>query len=180
MMARKNTPSILRTLRLVALFALILAIGKLGLSARFYTAAAPTIGVVLETVWADNFLGPKTSPVIGFIDIDNEKRVAIPENVLATRGFVPGQKVHILYDIRDPESIRLDTPVGIWGTGVLWLVFALVPVLILSGLIAATRKRAPKLRPSPAQRQNRSIRPMHITPHQGGPEPDTPVVRRMR
>lgn len=177
-MATKRPPSLLRTLRLIAFAATLLSSGTLVSTILFYNVSFPTSGIILDFAPNDERFSPETTPIIAFIDFRNQKQLAAPDSALGTEGLFLGQKVPIRYDSNRPEVFRLDTLLGIWGSGVIRILYGLIPFLILSVLI---RKRAP----ARAQRQATSprsstLKPLHLIRHKNTPTSDNGVVRRMR
>ncbi len=178
-MATKRPPSLLRTLRLIALAVALLGIGKLVSTVLFSNNAYYANGIILDFAPTDEFFSPKTTPIIAFVDFRDQKQLAAPESALGTENLFLGQKVLIRYDPNTPKILRIDTPIGLWGTGVIRILFGLVPFVILSLVISAQGKRAPARQPRMAAR-SQSIKPTHLIRHKGAAPVEAGVVRRMR
>ncbi len=176
-MATKRPPSLLRTLRFIALAATLLGSGPLVSSLFFYQTALLTGGIVLDFAPNDALFEPNTTPVLAFVDYQKQKIIATPYSALGADNVLRGDRLRIKYDPVTPENFRLDTPLGMWGASVLKLLYGLVPLIVLSRMIAA--KDTPRRKVARAKRSH-SITAEHLIKHNNIPPADTPAVRRMR
>lgn len=180
-MARKKPFSLLRNLRFIAFLVVVYALWHLVQAFVFNQSNWPTDGIILEFVENDAPFNPSQSPLIAYVDFDGGKHLVIPENALDTETLSVGQKVWIVYSIDNPEHMRLDTPLGVWGTGSIWLVLGLAPLIILSVLISIFGKGKPNRSPHQRAKPTRSIEAVHLLGHDvDASDRDAPVVRRMR
>jgi len=178
-MATKRPTSLLRILRMLALVATILAGFKLVNAVIAYNASFPAQGIVLDFAQTDEAFAPDRTPIIAFIDYRNQKLFGTPESALGSSAALLGQKIPIRYIRDNPNSFRLDTVLGMWGSGVITLLYGLVPFLILNFITAPTSKRKPA-RPRARQRKS-TLNVSHLVDHtQSTTDTDRPVVRRMR
>jgi len=177
-MAINPPSSLLSTLRLVALAATLLGSGPFISSLLFYKNALLTDGIVLEFAPNDAAFEPDITPVVAFVDYQKQKFIAAPDSAFGADNMFLGQRLRIKYDPVNPANFRLDTPLGMWGRGVIRLLYGLVPFLVLSFLLAGKSKRAP-VQPRPSTR-NQSIKPEHLIRHKNALPSESGVVRRMR
>ena len=178
-MATKRPPSILRTLRMIALAATVLGSTKLVSTILFYNSSFSAQGIILDWAPSDEAFSTGRTPVIAFVDYRNQKQFAAPQSAAGTGGDRMGRKIPIRYDPDHPEIFRIDTPMGMWATGVINLLYGLVPFLLLSLLMAATGKKSPKRKRTPTRKS--TVKVEHILDHsQKQKDSDKPVVRRMR
>lgn len=177
-MATKRPPSLLRTLRFIAFAATLLGSGTLVSTILFYNTSLPARGIILDFAPNDERFSPETTPIIAFIDFRNQKQLAAPVSALGTEALFLGQKTPIRYDSNRPEVFRMDTLLGLWGSGVIRILYGLIPFLILSVLIG---KQAPA-RPQRQATSSRSstLKPLHLIRHKNTPISNNSVVRRMR
>lgn len=178
-MATKRPPSLLRTLRLIALAVTLFGISNVASAVFFNNNTFSTQAIVLEFAPNDTFFGPGRTPVMAFVDFRNNKRISSPLSALGTGDLQLGQKRDIRYDSFDPNVFRLDTPLGMWGDSALRLLMGLIPLIFLSISIASSGKKAPAR--AAWQPKKGSIKPVHLIRHTGDSiNSDTPAVRRMR
>ncbi len=177
-MATNPPSSLLSTLRLIALAATLLGSGSLISSFLFYKNALLTGGIVLEFAPNDAAFQPDITPIVAFADYQKQKFIASPDSAFGADNMLLGQRLRIKYDPVNPANFRLDTPLGMWGRGVIRLLYGLVPFLVLSFILAGKSKRAP-VQPRPSAR-SQSIKPAHLIRHKNTPPAQSGVVRRMR
>ncbi len=178
-MATKRPSSILRILRLIALVAAVLGSTNLVATVLFYNSSFPAQGIILEWAPSDEAFSTGRTPVIAFVDYRNQKQFAAPQSAAGTVNDRMGRKILIRYNPDNPEIFRIDTLMGMWATGVLGLLYGLVPFLLLSFLIAATNKKAPGRKRAAKRKSTLGVK--HLVNHtQNMTDTDKPVVRRMR
>ena len=182
-MAARKPLFILRKLRLAALLTMLYGISQLVLATSFYQDAIETDGIILEFTPHDAPFNPSSIPLIAFIDFTGKKFLVSPDNALDTQEYSLGQRIGIVYDGYAPENMRVNSFLGIWGIGTIWLLIGFVPWFILSIIIGGASKAT--RRPSPRQRANAipksTIKAQHLLGHDpDATDRDTPVVRRMR
>ncbi|MBL1434588.1 MAG: DUF3592 domain-containing protein [Rhodobacteraceae bacterium] len=178
-MARKRPFSILRALRLFALVATFLGSSHLASTILFYNSSFATQGIILDWASSDEAAASGRTPIIAFIDFRDRKRLAAPQSAAGTENEQLGHKIQIRYNPDNPDIFRIDTPMGMWGSGIMSVLYGLVPFLLLSFLISSTNKR-PTKRPRVQQRKS-TLNVSHLVDHsQSMTETDRPVVRRMR
>lgn len=178
-MATKRPSSILRVLRLIALAATFLGSTNLVSTVVFYNSSFPTQGIILDFAQTDEAFSSGRTPIIAFTDYQNQKHFATPLSAVGSAYYILGQKRPIRYVRDSPEVFRIDTLIGMWGSGVIGLLYGLVPFVLLSVLISANRKGAPT-RKSARKRQS-TLGVKHLVDHtQSLNDTDKPVVRRMR
>lgn len=178
-MATKRPFSILRFLRLIALLATFLSSTALISTALFYQSSIPARGIILDWAPSDEAFSTGRTPVIAFVDFQNRKQFSAPQSAAGTGADRMGREIPIRYSPDNPAIFRIDTLMGMWATGIIQLLYGLVPFLLLSLLIAATASKTPK-RKRVARRTN-AIKGMQ--PAEKRPTPsstDKPVIRRMR
>lgn len=98
----------------------------------FMDNALPATGSVVsvEVNYGDDSVTYK--PTIRYVDYAGRKQRG--ETFMSSSGynFNVGSKVNILYDIRNPEDLRMDTWLATWGFGIILLVSSVVPFGIAS------------------------------------------------
>ena len=114
----------------------------------FMDNALPTTGRVesVEVNYNDDSVTYK--PTIRFIDYAGRKQFGETFMSSSSYNFEVGSNVDILYDIRNPESLRMDTWLATWGFGVIFLVGSIVPFGITS-IIGRFAERRTKPAPKP-------------------------------
>jgi len=177
-MAQNPPSSLLATLRLIALAATFLGSGPFIASLLFYQNALLTDGIVLEFAPNNAVFEPDITPVIAYVDYRRQKFIAAPDSAFGADNMFLGQRLRLKYDPATPENFRLDTPLGMWGRGIIRLLYGLVPFLILSFLLASKSKRASVQ--APASTRSQSIKPQHLMRHKTAAPRESGVVRRMR
>ncbi len=178
-MASKRPSSILRVLRLIALVATFLGSTNLIATILFYNSSYSAQGIILDWAPSDEAFSTGRTPIIAFIDYRGHKQLAAPQSAAGTANVLMGRKIQIRYNPDNPEFFRIDSPMGMWATGVISLLYGLVPFLLLSLLISATSRKAPR-RKHAAQRKS-TLGVKHLVDHtQNMTATDKPVVRRMR
>lgn len=116
----------------------------------FMGNALPTTGRVesVEVNYNDDNVTYK--PTIRFINYAEREQLGQTFMSSSSYNFEAGSNVDILYDIRNPESLRMDTWFATWGFGVIFLLGSIVPFSIASiiGRFAGRQtKPAPKREP---------------------------------
>ena len=177
-MAKKRPPSLLGTLRFIAFAATLLGSGTLVSTILFYNSSLPASGIILDFAPNRERFSPETTPIIAYIDYRNQKRLGAPISALGTVGVLLGQKAALRYDANRPEVFRIDTLLGMWGAGVIRILYGLVPFLVL-GMLAGRRAPARVQKPAASPRSS-TLKPQHLIRHKSAPTSDSGVVRRMR
>ena len=123
-------------------------------------------------------------PTVGFKDLSGEARRAPTMTASTTYGFQPGDRVDILYDLRDPQYIHLDTFWAVWGATISMAFTAMILLVVTSamaGLSASKRTKAAGTPPDPEGKY------VHLVDHEAEDpsedetnNPAPPTVRRMR
>ena len=78
-------------------------------------------------------------PTIRFVDVTGRKHVAETFLSSSSYNFARGSKVEVLYDLRDPSAIRLNTFFAVWGFGAVFLA-AGIGAFIVSRFISSKGK----------------------------------------
>ena len=144
-----------------------------------YNDSIPTQGIVLDFAPTNEAFAPDRTPIVAFIDYRDEKLFDTPESALGATASVRGLKIAIRYNRDNPESFRLDTVLGMWGSGVLGVLYGLVPYLFLTVFMASSSKS--KLPHPRAKKRESTLNVSHLVDHtQSLTDTDKPVVRRMR
>ncbi|NOR63854.1 MAG: hypothetical protein GQ535_15365 [Rhodobacteraceae bacterium] len=177
-MATKRPSFVLRSLRLLAFAATLLGGYKLVSTAIFKDASFFAQGIILDFEPTEEAFAPARTPLIAFIDFADQKQLATPESALGTEAAYLGQKVVIRYSPDNPRILRLDTFLGMWGSGVASLLFGLIPFLFFHTRIAKASKRTPARK---SAKRKSTLNVSHLVDHtQNMTDTDKPVVRRMR
>jgi len=178
-MAHKRPHSLLSMLRFIAFAATLLGSYKLVSTALFFNSSLQTQGIVIDFALNDELFGPNKTPLIAYIDFSNRKHISTPESALGSEYLFLGQKVPIRYNGSDPSIVRIDTFLGMWGTGGINILFGLVPLIALSFLGGGAPARSPAKRRSGPRKSTLKVK--HLVNHTTNvAESDRPVVRRMR
>lgn len=124
----------------------------------FMNNALPATGSVVsvEVNYGDDSV--TYQPVIRYIDYEGRKQRGQTFMSSSNYNFDVGSKVDILYDIRDPEVLRVDTWFATWGFGVMLLAASLVPFIIAS-FIGRIGKRNAKPAPKRKPKRTRPNKP---------------------
>lgn len=108
--------------------------------------------VSVETTYSDD--GVSYRPTIRYIDFRGRKQRGVTFMSSSSYNYPVGTEVAILYDIRDPESIRMDNWLATWGIGVIAIAASVVPLGIATIIAKLTktgskpkRKRSPVAKP---------------------------------
>lgn len=107
----------------------------------FMDNALPTTGSVVsvEVNYGDDSVSYK--PTIRYIDYAGRKQRGETFMSSSSYDFKVGSKVNILYDIRDPNNLRMDTWFATWGFGIILLAASAVPFGISSFLGRITNRK---------------------------------------
>lgn len=142
--------------RVIGLFFLVAGGVLTFLSYDFMNNALPATGSVVsvEVNYGDDD-GVTYQPIIRYVDFEGRKQRGKTFMSSSNYDFEIGSKVNILYDVRDPEVIRVDNWLATWGFGLLLLAASIVPFFIAS-IIGRVGKRNAKTTP---QRKPKRARP---------------------
>jgi len=125
----------------------------------FVDNALPTTGTVVsvEVDYSDD--GVTYQPTIRFIDFEGRKQSGETFMASSNYDFEVGSKVDILYDIREPSSLRMDTWFAKWGLGAIFMAGSALPFFIsgLIGRFSRTKKPAKPRRARPAARDEEEM-----------------------
>ncbi len=86
--------------------------------------------------------GPTYKPTIGFIDQSGVKRSGQTFLSSSSYNYNLGAQVAILYDTRNPTSLRIDSWFALWGFGLIFLVVGLATMTGGVVLTRVTKRRA--------------------------------------
>ncbi len=151
----------------------------------FVQNALPARGTVVALDVTVNKGRESYRPEVQFLDATGRKWRARTLLSSSSYGFDIGTRVDILYDRRDPQSIRMDRWFELWGLAVPFLVVGFVLLIPLAGSL-----RNRKLRPVEGDAGRKPAaprpRPETGTPETGGgirrrgAQSGAPTVRRRR
>jgi len=120
----------------------------------FMNNALPATGRVtsVEAITGDDSVSYK--PTIRYVDWEGRKQSGQTFMSSSSYNFDIGESVGILYDIRKPESLRMDTTFATWGIGLMLLGASVIPFVIASvigGFVGRKEKVKPKRKPRRAR-----------------------------
>jgi hypothetical protein len=120
----------------------------------FMNNALPTTGRVtsVEVITGDDSVSYK--PTIRYVDSQGRKQSGQTFMSSSSYNFGVGENVDILYDIRNPESLRMDTSFATWGFGLMLLGASVIPFVIanvIGGFVGRKEKSKPKRKPRRAR-----------------------------
>ncbi len=178
---------------------LLIGAGLLVSSYNFYNNALYATGTVVSVEVNNSSDGTTYRPTLRYLDYRGQKQRGTTFLSSSGYDFEVGEKMEILYDMRDPTSIRINNWLELWGLGA---IFATVGgVVVLGAMVIGRgkgRKRAPQDRiaggsraPAPAGKNMRrtikaeKVKPAHVMEHNTPPiKPRaldrSPTVRRRR
>ncbi len=117
-------------------------------------------------------------PTISYVDYDGIKRSEPSYRASRSYNFRTGEKVEILYDIRNSREFRVNDPFVLWSSG---LVFLGIGLAIGGGALALSRRNGGSSRITRQTKpRKQSIEAKHIMDHTSKPKTQSSVVRRMR
>jgi len=149
MAERKNGTRVFKiVLRIMGLMFLVAGSVLTFLAYDFMDNALPTSGrvVSVEVITGDDSVSYK--PTIRFIDWEGRKQRGQTFMSSSDYNFKIGTEVDILYDVRDPETLRMDTWIATWGLGLIFLGGAVIP-LIVAGIIGRVSGRNAEAKTNP-------------------------------
>ncbi|MBL4806605.1 MAG: DUF3592 domain-containing protein [Rhodobacteraceae bacterium] len=96
----------------------------------FMENSQPTTGQVIsvDTNYSDD--GVSYRPTFSFVDVNGNRQQGATFLSSSSYNFAVGSKVDILYDQRDPSSVRLTGWFDTWGFGLIFMVIGGIPMLI--------------------------------------------------
>ena len=122
-------------LRIMGLIFLVAGAILTFLTYDFMNNALPATGRVtsVEAITGDDSVSYK--PTIRYVDWEGRKQSG--QTFMSSSGynFDIGENVDILYDIRKPELLRMDTSFATWGFGLMLLGASVVPFVIASVIV---------------------------------------------
>ena len=122
----------------------------------FMNNALPVSGrvVSVEVISRDDSVSYK--PTIRFVDWAGRKQSGQTFMSSSKYNFDVGEDVDILYDTRDPESLRMDTWFATWGFGLIFLGASVIP-FIVAGIVGRASGRKVKPKPKRKPRRIRAV-----------------------
>ena len=122
----------------------------------FMNNALPVSGrvVSVEVISRDDSVSYK--PTIRFVDWAGRKQSGQTFISSSKYNFDVGEDVDILYDTRDPESLRMDTWFATWGFGLIFLGASVIP-FIVAGIVGRASGRKAKAKPKRKHRRIRAV-----------------------
>ncbi len=122
----------------------------------FMNNALPVSGrvVSVEVITSGDSVSYK--PTIRFVDWEGRKQSGQTFIPSSSYNFKIGSSVGILYDIRDPKSLRMDTWFATWGLGLIFLGASVIP-FVIAGIIGRFSGRKAKATPKRGPRRARAV-----------------------
>jgi|LGVF01.2.fsa_nt_gb hypothetical protein len=122
----------------------------------FMNNALPVTGrvVSVEVISSDD--GVSYKPTIRFVDWEGRKQRGQTFISSSKYNFDIGEDVDILYDIRDPKLLRMDTWFATWGFGLIFLGASVIP-FIIAGIVGRAGGRKVKAKPKRKPRRARAV-----------------------
>ncbi len=114
----------------------------------FSTNAVVTTGTVMSVSARYSDGSTSYQPIIAFIDHNGTKRSGPTFLSSSSYNYRVGDQVGILYDIRDPQNLRVNNWFALWGFGTVFIGVGVV--LAVSALIVARITRRPKAGRAPS------------------------------
>jgi hypothetical protein len=131
--------------RFVGLIMLVIGGGLTYFTYDFMDNALPVQGQVMSVEVNSSDDGLTYRPTIRFVDFQGRKQTGITFLSSSNYDFRIGSNVDILYDTRDPQTLRMDTWIATWGIGLIILLGSIVPFFI-SGVIGRTTAKPKRSR----------------------------------
>lgn len=153
----KNGTRILKVIfRVVGLIFLVVGAILTFLTYDFMNNALPVSGRVtsVEVIMGDDSVSYK--PTIRYVDSQGRKQSGQTFISSSSYNFDIGSTVDILYDVRDPGSLRMDTWIATWGLGLIFLGGSVIPIMIAS-VIGGMSGRKETADPSHKPRRARAV-----------------------
>ncbi len=151
MAKKKNGARVVRIVFLVMGLILLVAGAILTFVAYdFMNNALPVSGRVtsVEVIVSDESTSYK--PTIRFVDFEGRKQSGQTFMSSSNYNFAVGSSIDVLYDTRNPESLRMETWFATWGFGIIFLAGSVIPFLIASVIgRGAKPKKTVKAKPKP-------------------------------
>ncbi len=122
----------------------------------FMNNALPATGRVtsVEVITGDDSVSYK--PTIRYVDWEGRKQSGQTFMASSNYNFGIGDSVDILYDIRNPEVLRMDTTFATWGFGSMFLGASIIP-FIIAGVIGGFVRRKGEAKPKREPRRARAV-----------------------
>ena len=98
----------------------------------FMNNALPATGNVVSVEVSYNDDSVTYRPTIRFTDYAGRKQRGQTFMSSSSYNFGIGSKVHILYNVENPENLRMDTWIATWGFGIILIAASIVPFGIAS------------------------------------------------
>ena len=119
-------------------------------SSDFVANATEVSGIVVDVTVNQNDGSTTYKPTVSYVDLNGIKQTGQTFLSSSSYNFPRGSKINILYDPRDPSSIRMNSWFGLWGfpsiflgVGILLAVIAIIVALILKKRKPPTARGAP-------------------------------------
>jgi hypothetical protein len=142
--------------RIIGLFFLVAGAVLTFLAYDFMNNALPTTGRVVSVEVTTSDDGVSYQPTIRFVDWEGRKQRGQTFMSSGKYNFEIGTDVDILYDIRDPETLRMDTWFATWGFGLIFLGASVIPFFV-AGLIGRGSGHKVKAKPKRKPRRARAV-----------------------
>ena len=130
--------------RIMGLIFLIIGAILTFLTYDFMNNALPASGRVtaVEVITGDDSVSYK--PTIRYLDWQNRKQSGQTFISSSSYNFDIGARVNFLYDVRNPELLRMDTWIATWGLGLIFLAGSVIPILIagVAGRMVGRKEKA--------------------------------------
>ena len=145
-------------------------------SADFVENAAQVSGTVMSV--SANYSDGSTTykPTISYLDLNGVKQTGETFLSSSSYNFPRGTKLNILYDPRDPSSIRLNSWFGLWGFPSFFLGVGLLLAVIAIIVALSLKKRKPDAARGASRR--RKPEASYSYSSNEGAEDRQPTVRR--
>lgn len=130
---KKKSPLLVILFTIIGLGFLAAGIGLTITAYDFSENATSTTGAVVsvEVNYGEN--STTYRPTIRFLDFAGRKQRSTTFLSSSNYNYDVGQKIDIIYDVRDPSKMRIDSWFAIWGLGFIFLVVgAVLSVVMIS------------------------------------------------
>jgi len=111
----------------------------------FNNHALIAAGTVVDVEASYNDGSTTYKPTIAYVDFAGEKRVGQTFLSSSSYNFPRGTQVEVLYDTRNPTSLRMNNWLELWGFGFIFLTVGFVLIVIMIFVARATRRKAARI-----------------------------------
>ena len=112
-------------------------------SSDFVANATEVSGIVVDVTVNRNDGSTTYKPTVSYVDMNGVKQTGQTFLSSSTYNFPRGSKINILYDPRDPSSIRINSWFGLWGFPSIFLGVGLLLAVIAIIVALNLKKRKP-------------------------------------